>query len=243
MSLLSSVKNFLLPTDKEARNRRIDVFGTPSKAVAGTAIVGAAAAAIAAPVVIAGGGLRTLGSAIAGTSLKTKVVGGSALLLAGPVVTGAIVNEPKVVTRTLGGLTNFQGNLYELGKNPSVENVTDLVKENPVIAGIVAGGIAAGTGLAGAGASALLSSANTSAVRQNTAALESGTLQNPSISSLPIQSNALVAPNPVTAGTQTLSSVRSTSVVRKRRPVQKIQPIRNTVRVQVLNQNNYKVRR
>lgn len=242
MSLLSSVKNFLLPTDKEARNRRIDVFGTPSKAVAGTAIVGAAAAAIAAPVVIAGGGLRTLGSAIVGTSLKTKVIGGSALLLAGPVVTGAIINEPKVVTRTIGGLTNFQGNLYELGKNPSVENVTDLVKENPVIASLVAGGIAAGTGLAGAGASALLSTANTRAVRQNTETLSGISPQNLARDTV-LSANPIVSPNPVTPGTQTLSSVKSTSVVRKRRRTQKIQPIRNTVRVQVLNQNNYKVRR
>lgn len=247
MSFLKGLKDFFLPSEAVSAKRRLDVFGTESRAVAGTVIVGSAAALIAAPALIASGGgtgavLRTAGTRLAATKTSTKL----GLAVAAPIAAGLIVDDPKRITRTAGGAVNFESNLYQAAKDPSLENIKDIFAENPIIAsGAALTGLAAlGVGLGGAAAIA-----NTIAVKENTRILEGQDFVRdvvlPSASGgIPIDSNdasPLEAPpgEPLTPQTQVMGrQVTGTAIARRRRRMKpKMQAHRTNVRVNVLNQN------
>lgn len=240
MGILSKFTDFFLPDADTARSRRIDVFGTESKAVAGTVIVGTAAAAIAAPIVIgAKGGASAVASAVGSRLASLTVPQAIGLAVAAPIAAGAIISEPKTVTRTAGGVTNFEGNLYNLGKDPSIDNIKQTFKENPIIASGVAaaGALAVGTGVSGVVATVL----NTKAVKENTeASLGGGPLgllpDNSSTTPQPDSGGSMV---PLTPETQVLGrEVKTATVMRKRKASKKRQSATN-VRVNVLNQQTY----
>lgn len=246
MSFLGSVKDFFLPSEEVSAARRKDVFGTESKAVAGAVIIGSAAALIAAPVVIAkagGGGavLRSAGTKLVSSSNSTKL----GLAVAAPIVAGAVLDEPKRVTRTAGGIANIEGNLFQVGKDPSLKNVKDVFLENPVIAsGIaIAGAFALGSGVSRTISTAL----NTSAIRENTRTASEniiGFLPSPS-GALPdtAMSNQYLpqggaSEGPLTPETQVLGKEVRSSAVRERRRarIRAERPVRVYNRVNILNQ-------
>jgi len=182
VSILSSLKNFFVPSEEEGAKRRLAVFGTESKAVATAGVAVAAVAAIAAaPVAIGGAATTATRSAIravastvatsyAGASLKTQIAV-PAFALVGAGVLSQTKKPVETLLNTPSGLVNFGSNVGTLIENPSLENLTTIAKENPGISGLaVAGGLlAAGTavrGVAGIAATAL----NTSAVKENTQA-------------------------------------------------------------------------
>lgn len=247
MSFLGKVKDFFLPSEAVSAKRRLDVFGTESKAVAGTVIVGSAAALIAAPALIASGGgtgavLRSAGNRLVATKTTTKL----GLAVAAPVVAGVVVGEPKTVTRTVGGIANFESNLYQVAKDPSIQNFKDVFVENPVIASgaAIAGVAALGVGLGGAA-----TIANTLAVKENTKLNEAKNFVQdvvlPSTSGgFPTPQNSnnaspLEAPpeEPLTPQTQIMGR-EVTGAPRKRRAarMRADRPVRVYNRVNILNQ-------
>jgi len=228
------------PTPEVSKARRIDTFGTESKLVATGAIALAAGAAIAAPAVVArAGGLAPAaskaGSAIARTAIANPGKAAVAGIIAAPAIAGALRNDPKVVTRTAGGLANFQGNIYEAFKDPSKENFANIIKENPVISGIAAGGALLTAGAAGAALSGTANLFNTTATRENTKAIKESI--SGGVAAIPannIQSVPLSTGTPMTPQTQALSTVGPRSVSRSRKK-KAPQQIRQSVRVNIIN--------
>lgn len=255
MGILSKVGDFFFPSSSVGAARRKDTFGTESKAVAGTVIAAAAVGAIAAPYAVAARGgvvpvLSGIGKKIAGSSLKTKFFLGVATA---PVV-GAVVSEPKNITRVAGGVVNLQSNLYEFGKNPNLETGKDIFKENPILAGGALAGLIGGTGAG----TWLLTKQNTDAVNRNTEATLSGLIPNDNNKNDKEKTvdydggdSFITSPNfpdksspsspqsePLTPETMVLGrEVKTGVVVPRRRKVNK--PRAQNVRVSVLNQNTY----
>lgn len=243
MSFLGGLKDFFLPSESVSAKRRLDVFGTESKAVAGTVIVGSAAALIAAPLAIAAGGggravLASAGRGLAATSPSTRV----ALALAGPATVVAVTREPKKATRAVGGYVNFESNLADVITDPSVQGFKDLVLENPIISG---GAAAAGIAALGIGLGGAASIANTLAIKKNTRSVNDAldaVLPSTSAGLLPQNSDraltpALPAEEPLTPQTQVMGR-QVTGTTRKRR-VSKMRaerPLRVYNRVNILNQ-------
>ena len=248
MSIFSKLGDFFLPDAETSAKRRMDVFGTESKAVVGTVIVAGAATAIAAPAIIASGGgsravLSNVASKIGGLSVGSKL----ALAVATPVAIGAITSNPKIVTRTAGGVANFESNLYELGKNPSIEQAKETFQENPIIAGAVVGGIALVTGKTIATVGSTIS--NTLAIKENTRTSRSNLPgagasfpQEPTTQSsnemIPLNS-APGSPSPVPLTPQTQVIGREVSTIKRKTAKRKPQKTGGNIRVSVLNQNNY----
>lgn len=243
MSVLSKLSSTFLPTDKAARARRKDVFGTENKAVAGGLIIAGAGAAIYAGAAIAAGtATRSIAKAVAGTSTATKLV----TLGVAPLAVGTVINDPKIVTRTAGGVVNFEKNLFLLGKDPSLDNAKNLIVENPFISAAAAGSLLLATGGIGATISAANTAANTAAIKENTDtvvptgdAVGTNTYVTNNYATPP--QNITSSPSsmaPVTQETQPLSSVRTgASMVKRKRRSTVVQPIRNSVRVVILNRN------
>jgi hypothetical protein len=143
VSFLSKAKDFFLPSEEVSAKRRLDVFGTESKAVAGAVIVGSAAALIVAPAAIAAGGggravLGAAGRAVASSSTSTKV----ALGVVGPAVALAVAREPTIATKSVGKYVKLQGDLANVINDPSIDAGKQLIKDNPEAA-IVGGGLLA----------------------------------------------------------------------------------------------------
>ena len=244
MSFLGGLKDFFLPSESVSAKRRLDVFGTESKAVAGTGIVGTAAALIAAPALIAAGGggravLSSAGSRLAATSTTTKL----GLAVAAPVAAGLVIDEPKRISRTAGGIVNFESNLFQAAKDPSIQSVKDIFIENPIISSgvAVAGAAALGLGIGG-----LATIANTAAIRENTRegrdAINDIVLPSASAGLLPQNSDrhltpALPAEEPLTPQTQVMGR-QVTGTTRKRRAskMRAERPLRVYNRVNILNQ-------
>lgn len=246
MSFLGAVKNFFAPSEAVSAQRRLDVFGTESKAVAGAVIVGSAAALIAAPALIGAGGgsgavLRSAGTRLAATKTTTKL----GLAVAAPIVAGVVVGEPKTVTRTVGGVANFESNLYQVAKDPSIQNFKDVFAENPVIAsGAALAGVAAlGVGLGGAA-----TIANTLAVKENTKISQAKNFVEdvvlPTASGgFPTQNSDSASPleappgEPLTPQTQVLGrQVTGTTRQRRTARMRAERPLRVYNRVNILNQ-------
>jgi hypothetical protein len=258
MSFFSSIKatgeglkDFFLPSSEVAAQRRLDVFGTESKGVAAAAIVGSAAALLIAPPLIAAEGgysavAGSAASALGRTSVGTKL----ALGVAVPVAAGVILNDPKTVSRTAGGIANFESNLYQLGKNPSLQNAQTIFKENPIIATAATGAALLAVGGVGAAASAIntaVTKGNTNAVnRANDIALSAGSMpsSSPSVGSglpIPINSEATGNPEPtdtpLTAETQVIGKEVKTGGVRRARRMRPRSRESNSIKI--LNQNTY----
>lgn len=167
---LSSTFN---PSYEEGVKRSQKVFGTDNPYAVSGAIVAGAAAAIAAPVAIAaGGGAKAVASAAGKALLKNPKIAGATLIL-GPAVTSAVVNNPTVVSKTVAGSINFEGNLIKAGSSGSLpelgQNLLNTAKENPVISGLVGGAAVVATGATAIGAASLISNVrNTQATKENT---------------------------------------------------------------------------
>jgi len=226
-----------LPSAEVAAARRKDVFGTESKAVVGTAIIGSAGLALAAAPAAAALGVRGVaakaGSAFLGARLPVK----AAVVLGAPIAAGALLNEPKVATRTVGGVLNLQSNLFQAAKEPSFQNIKDVFTENPVLTGVL-GAVALGAVAAPIAATVAARGRSESRSRDEfqVRTQEMMVLPSPPPSSLP---EAM----PVTPETQVLGrEAGGGAVTRRRKPAKKITPNRMTVRVNVLNNQQTYIR-
>jgi len=229
MAILKKIKSTFLPSAYEAEQRRIKVFGTPSKTVAATVIVGSAAAAIVAPVVIGAAGARgaavAVGRAAAANPIKAAVIGTAAV----PIIAGSVARDPTIVTRTPYEVANFSGDLYKAAKNPSIESFKEVIEESPLLS------TATGLLVAGTGAAALVS-AGTNLIKNadNEITLPEGAF----VSSTPRStSSPSGSPIPLTPQTQVIGREAGTRSIVKRK-AKKItkQP---AVNVRVYNQNAY----
>lgn len=247
MGIFDSVQDFFLPTPETARQRRLDVFGTESKAIVGTVIGASAVAAIAAAPVVAAAGVRGVATSalrtFGGLSLPTK----AAVVLAAPIAAGAITKNPKIIPRTAGGLVNLETNLYEAAKDPSLEKVKDVFKENPVLAtGLTAlslGGVATGI------VAAINALRDRDLPRDREPpdrdvpevvipTSDSGPVFSAHTPSEPSVRTKTGSPIPITPETQVLGrEATSESRIRKRR--RSVSPSLPSLRVQILNQNSY----
>ena len=243
MALGSKLKNFFLPDAETSRQRRLKTFGTENKAIVGGLIVGAAVAAIAAPVAIAArGGIgavtRGVGNAIAGSSFKTKVATAVGL----PIAAGLVVNDPTRITKAPAAVLNFQGNLYEVAKSPSIQNFKDLIVENPILA---VGSTALLTGAAAAGTAGIIDAVRGRDVDVDIPEIKvsdipfSPTQNFPPFEASPSSATKGGSPIPVTPETQVIGRAASSGVAKRKKA--KKRPVSSTpsVRVQLLNQNNY----
>jgi hypothetical protein len=112
--------------------------------------------------------VNTLSAAKAGFSARSsgaKV----AVVAASPVVLGAAIANPKIVSKaaqTPANLAQFGSNIGEFSANPTWAGAKQIAQDNPVITGatVLGGGLVIGKGAAGI----LSTAANTAAVRANT---------------------------------------------------------------------------
>jgi len=147
----TKAKDTFLPSEKVSAARRKETFGTESKAVAGVAIIGAAAiAAASTPAAIVGGAAKVaqkVGSSFAASSLTTQAT----VVTGGLIAAGAVSSNPALLKKAASvpaGLVNIGSNVGKVSKNPSLEGVKNIVKENPVLTSAL--GAAALVGVSGA---------------------------------------------------------------------------------------------
>lgn len=171
-----------------------------------------------------------------------------AAVVAAPVVVGAAVANPQLISKAGSApkeLSQFGGDVGSFIKNPSLESGKDVLKNSPYLSAGTAllGGALVGGGIAGTVATI----ANTRAVKENTKAsltsvketvYDGGDLFNtpPEISRE--KSPSSPQSQPLTPETMVLGrEVKTGTVVPRRRKVNK--PRVPNVRVSVLNQNTY----
>jgi hypothetical protein len=171
-----------------------------------------------------------------------------ALAVATPVVIGATIKDPNIVSKAAElpkNLSSFGSNIGTFSANPSIDNALQIAKDNPIISG----GVIAATGIiAGKGVTGIL---NTIAVKENTAAtnkiLENMNTTQPISNILPSNNNNLPAilptsttgtqNKPITPETQIIpKSASSTSIKKYRKETKKI-PQTQSLRVNIYNQS------
>ena len=183
--------------------------------------------------------INTLNAAKAGFSaLSTR---GKVLTVGAAIpVTSFLVSNPSAIgsiAETPRGLSNLGSNIAEFVKEPSIEKAKNIFKENPVIAGTIAGAAAVGVG---AGAVAIGSNIlNTAATKENTAAIEASNAANtiPDYAISPVSQNVTSAPTGLE--TQTISTSSRSIAKRKKKVIP--QQIRQSVRVNVINANQSRI--
>lgn len=203
-----------------------------------TTILGGAALGTAAKA----GTLATAAKTLIPATAKGKVIAA----VAAPVVIGAVVQEPaaaaKAIANTPSALANVGGNIAKVAANPTLENVKELVTENPVIlagAAIIGTGVAAKTILP-----AIAVSRQTAAIEEQTKAIQDTTystqpvqlVQVPAVSKA-IEADTRTPTQPVTPATHTPTA---TTKAKKKRKAQKSQipSISQRVNVIVSNKSN-----
>lgn len=166
----------------------------------------------------------------------------------GIVATGFVVSNPsslKQVAKAPAELSRFGSDLGSLSANPSLEGVKDVFKNSPVISSAIALG---GAAVIGAGATRTIATiANTRAIKENTKNTVTSIIPNQTSSTLPATPIAATSTNagsvePITRETQILGKEPRSKRIAKRKS-KTIQPIRNSVRVNIINQNINKLRR
>lgn len=190
---------------------------------------------------------------VVGSSIsKLPFIAKASLVVAAPVAIGFVASNPapaaNAVLSTPSGLQNIGTNVGEFAKNPSLATAKKVLYDNPVLVSALG---AAGLVGAGIGAASLASTVatfrNTGAVKESNKLLEQA---NKSLNqgsplagmNLPAASSPEPATKPVTRETQVIGSPASSSrsVKRKRSNRESIPAV--NVRVNLLNQNNYKSR-
>lgn len=178
------------------------------------------------------------GKALIPTTTKGKII----TAVAAPVVIGAVAKQPAQAAKALisapSALANVGGNVANLASNPSLENLGNLYKENPVIVG---GATAAVALLTAKGLfPAIATAKQTQAIQEQTAAIEAATGQialptekaNYTTSPVGVSSSPTV---PVTPQTQTVMAGATRKY--KRKASKKVMPTSISQRVNVLVSN------
>jgi len=257
MSILSTLKSTFAPSPSVSAARRQSVFGTTSKPAVASAIIGGAAVVGVAGAAVGLSGLAA--KTVVQSAIKPVVSGIVSVAKANPAITGTIitagaiaspfivssvVSNPTVVTKSAAGIANFESNLWKAGKDPSLESFGNIVKENPVISGVIgAAGLAiAGKTISGTATSLL----NTSAIRAQTEQLReiTGNAQLPSssastgnqITPSSESTTGISTTGPITPATQVLGKSASTGIA-KRRTTKNKQVSTQNFRINIINAN------
>jgi hypothetical protein len=163
--------------------------------------------------------------------VKTLAVGAGALVAGSALVTSEKAREG--VLQLPSSLVNVGSNIGQVIENPSSETIGQLVKENPLIVGgaTVAGALIAGKGIAGA----VATFGQTQATKEQTQAIReatggSGTLPYTQGGETAVGTSEM----PPTSPTTTISTGKKRY---KRAKVQLSPSVRQSVRVNIVNQN------
>ena len=163
-----------------------------------------------------------------------------ATVVAAPVVVGAVVSNPGLVSKAgkaPSDLARFGSDLGEFAEDPTLSGAKQILSNSPLISGGIALGGAAliGGGIAGT----LATIANTSAIKKNTqsstlpASLPSGVTSSPSV----LTGGGVGSPIPLTPETMVIGREVTSGSVARRVKARRAQ--RQSVSVRILNQNTY----
>lgn len=191
---------------------------------------------------IAAKGIAATASSLIPSTIKGKIIAA----VAAPVIIGAVVQEPakitKIVTKAPSELAQFGGDIAKFVSDPSLESAKQIIKESPVISGVVAA--AAAVGIGAAAVPAISGYLTREEMEKQTAALEAQVKATEAtnvgaISTLPYPSSTAPAPIPVTPQTETvMAGGIKVSPRRKRRISVAVMPsVRQNVNVIVQNRN------
>lgn len=165
-------------------------------------------------------------------------------VLAGAVVVGSAVKQnPKlasVVRNPLPELAETGSDIGKFTKNPSLETAADIAKNSPLITAgtaLVAGAVIGKSATIGAAnlANTLATTSNTRAIKDSGSLPSTSTTTSSPMAASPLSSSAGVSPSPVLPQTQSLSTVRTTGVARRRKQKPQSQSQRQSMRVQIIN--------
>lgn len=187
MGLLSSLKNFFVPSEEESARRRLAAFGTESKTVAALAVGTAAVTALVAAPIITGGALARTGVTTAVKAVASKVVTsftGANLLTQGAIVTGGIVGAG-ILSKTdkpVEVLANAPSNLFDAGQDigdlveePSLDKAMSIIKKHPGLSASALVALLVTAGFASSSAINIVTNyLNRKATNENTEALLKG---------------------------------------------------------------------
>lgn len=194
------------------------VENNPSSVIVGLGVGSAVAkVGVSASAKLAAAAAPSVARSIIPATTKGKVITAAVALP----VAGAVIKQPAAtlgaVSKLPTGLVNVGGNIAELAVNPSLENVKNLVKENPVIVGAAAA-VALGAGAAKL-IPALAVSEQTKAIKEQTKAIEQQ-----GISVVDKSSEFYSSPSvPVTPQTQNIEGIK-VSTRRKKRTKKAVMP-------------------
>lgn len=247
MSISSWLKETFLPSEKVAAERRLKTFGTESKTVAGVAVIGAGALAIAAPVLAAAPTIRAA-VVSTGTSIAQSVISIPAKIAT--YATSGVLPAVKTVAATAvvaGGGLKLVPALYEETKKATEAAVPILTGEKefkvddlPAIGKTVGAAIGMGAigTAAGYGAYQLLADDDTKEKVKETINSILPTDDKLPVTELPKTSStsSLV---PITPSTQVIGKEAS-SVTRYRKKKKTKEPVRmsQSLRINILNAKN-----
>lgn len=190
----------------------------------------------------------SLTSSFASSKLSTKV----AVAATVPIATSALLSSKKLRSAAI----NLPSTQAELGadigyfaENPSLENLENIFKDNPVASSVAGAAVLGAVGLGAAGLISTIS--NTQAIKSNTKAtkkaIEAFNIQSPLMSSsgtLPaetmLENSEIAQAQPITPSTQVLgTSAGSLSTSRKRRKQHYKQSASQIMRVNIYNQSKH----
>ena len=160
------------------------------------------------------------------TSFQTAPIKSTAVAVAAIPVTAAVVSSSKLqnsIVKAPSELANFGSNVGKLIDNPTIANVKETFKENPILSGaaIAAGAAVVGGGL-GLAANTVATFMNTKATKENSLASTEPSLANtepigvqlPQADLIPSKS---LAPEPKTAPTANLVAQPQKSLAKRKR--------------------------
>jgi hypothetical protein len=147
-------------------------LGSTTGKIVSTGIIGTSAAlgAIAGGAAItSAGGLGTVAKSL----IPKTLVGKAAAVLIAPAAVSAVIQNPLGAASAVGDVADFSLKAGGVISDPSLSGAAQLVKEHPVISGIIAAGavVAVGKGVAGA----VATFGQTQATKEQTKAIEAAT--------------------------------------------------------------------
>lgn len=179
---------------------------------------------------------KVVGKAAAGEFSKLSLGGKALTVVATPVIISAVASSSKLqkgIINAPSSLAQFGGNLGSLAEDPTLENLTRVAKDNPVLtaAAGVTGLLAVGTAVRGV-AGIIATTMNTNAVKANTANSNISELYPNSVAG----NSALVAPvTDSSIKTPTILAQKGAATSRKRRKTKSKDTGRITQNVKVYN--------
>ena len=179
--------------------------------------------------------VKAVGGVVASEFSKLSLGAKAVAVVSTPVVASAVVSSPKLrssIAAAPSSLSNFGANIGGLVENPSIENLTKIAKDNPVLTGLAGATGLVAIGAAGRGVAGIIAtSQNTKALKESTqgsAVVESAVLNEPAKTSSPVGTPILAPPVSTSSVTPRRNIVGG---ARRRRKTKEPQRIVNNVKV------------